>query len=309
MQIFTDKNWSELVISPSSFQNWALTIGNFDGVHLGHQFLIEKLKKFAKKEKINSGILTFSTHPKKILTNQEIFEIYGLKQKTQLLKENQPHSIFFLRFHQKMAKTSATDFITALKEKISIKYFFVGYDFFFGKNREGNIDLLKKIVGEKKVIQVAPLKKEKILSSSMIRQTLLKGDFKSASFFLGKEWSIKEKVIQGKKLGRKIGFPTINLELDFLPPIKKGVYIVEVEIKKKRKKGIANYGFAPSIEEQQRKKAILECHLFQFNENIYGEEVKVIMKKFLREEKKFQNLALLKQQIKLDTKNALDYFE
>lgn len=307
---FQKDHWLEFVICPTKYKQWVVSLGVFDGVHLGHDFLIQRLKKKAQAAKLNHGIITFCSHPQKLLQKQSVPEIYSFQQKKEIFVQKELHSVFFLKFDKILSETSASCFLSALCQKISIRYFYVGYDFFFGKNKEGDIHLLKKFAYDKKfeVIQCKPLQKEQItISSSLIRKNLLAGDFKAAAIYLGRLWSIKSLVVEGKKLARKLGFPTINLELNFLPPLQKGVYIVEIIVQGKKYPAVANYGVAPSI--KNIAKAILECHLLGFTGDIYGQEVQVFFYKFLRIEKKFKNLDLLKKQIVLDIKITVHYFK
>ncbi len=307
--IFPPNHWSEFVICPPIYKEWAITLGNFDGLHLGHSFLIGKLKEKAFLAKVNSGIITFLPHPKKVLQKKEVYEVYDSSKKKELLLQQQVNSVFFLKFDAVLAQMSATDFVSALCAKIPIRYFYVGYDFSFGKNRQGNIDLLKTIAREKnfEVIQLPSLKKELVISSSYIRKLLLAGNFLQASNYLGSPWSLESKVLEGQQVGRKLGFPTLNLEFEFYPPLKKGVYIVEAIIQGKRYKGVANYGIAPSV--QKIKKPRFECHLLDFQKNIYGVRVKIIPLKLLRPENQFASLRALKAQITLDIRAAKCYFQ
>ena len=306
---FQKDNWSECVIRPARYKGWVITLGVFDGVHLGHNFLLQNLKEKAHQAKLNSGIVTFCSHPQTIIQKKEIQEIYGLSQKREIFTKKGLDSIFFLKFDERLAQTNAVDFLSALCNKITIRYFFAGYDFSFGKNKEGTIDLLKKFSYAKnfEVIQLDAWKDKEIISSSLIRKKLLAADFEVASFYLGEKWSIKSMVVEGEKLAHKLGFPTINLELDFYPPLQKGVYVVEVVVQEKKYQAVANYGVAPSI--KNIKKAILECHLLNFTKDIYGHNVQVFFYKFLRAEKKFENLDLLKKQIVLDIQNTINYFQ
>jgi riboflavin kinase/FMN adenylyltransferase len=307
--VFQKHNWSEFVVRQAEYKRWAITLGNFDGFHLGHLSLIKNLKEIAEKEKLNSGVITFFSHPQKLLKKKQNYEIFDFEHKKKIFCQQQIHSIFYLHFDEALSNTSATSFLAALCKKIPICYFCVGYDFSFGKNREGNIELLKKIALQKnfQVIQFAPLRKRKIISSSLIRKLLLQGNFNNANNYLGRQWSLEGVVSEGKKLGRKLGFPTINLELNFQPPLQNAVYIVEVILQGKKYKAVANYGVAPSV--QSLEKSRLECHLLDFCQDIYGEKVEVIFHKLLRLEKKFANLNLLKKQILLDIKGVRAFFE
>ncbi len=316
--------WQNFSISLAPFEKWIITIGNFDGIHLGHLFLLKQLKNLAKEKKLNSGVVSFSPHPQKILSQKKIYEIYGYQRKKELLANTEIHSLFIIGFDELLSKTSAEDFIQFLIQKIPIQCFLIGYDFSFGKNRQGNVDLIKKVVKKKniEVVLVPPhLSKKQIVSSSCVRQLLQKGDFQEAATQLGLPWHLKGEVCEGKKMGVKLGFPTINLKLDFIPPLKIGVYVVKVRVRDKWYDAVANYGFAPTIkkaiyfddpvktDKSFFQQAILECHLFDFNENIYHHKVLVCPLKFLRNELKFTQLEFLKTQIQKDKESAENFFQ
>ena len=305
----SELTWKELIIQPALHKKWTITLGNFDGGHLGHCFLLKALKQKAKETSSNSGVISFLSHPQKTLQKKNVYEISNLEQKKKFLQQQKMDSIFFLQFTPQLAQISPTNFLKFLCKKIEISHFFVGYDFRFGKDRKGNIDLLQEVAKKEnfEVIFVEPLKKKEVISSSLIRSILKKGDFTLASKYLGRNWSVCASVIKGKKLGRKLGFPTANLFLDFYPPLQKGVYLVEVTIKNKVKKAVANYGFAPSLH-NPREKPLLECHLLDFQGDFYGEVIEVVFKEFLRPEKKFSHLDLLKKQIIIDLEKAKYYF-
>ncbi len=307
--------WKNISISSPPFEKWIITIGNFDGVHLGHLFLLEQLKTTAKKKKYNSGVVSFFPHPQKTISQKKIYEIYNFERKKELLINSNINSLFIIEFNKTLANTSAENFLKLLIQKISVQCFLIGYDFSFGKDRQGNIDTIKKVADKNniEVILTKPyLQKEKIISSSLIRQLLQKGDFQEARMQLGLPWHLKGEVCEGKKLALKLGFPTINIKLDFLPPFKIGVYAVKVKVKDKWYNAVANYGFAPTIKQDplaRNEQAILECHLFDFNENIYYQKVIICPLKFLRNELKFERLEFLKNQIKKDKENTESFFQ
>ena len=307
--------WKNFSILSPPFKKWIVTIGNFDGVHLGHLFLLKQLKQLAQAKKLNSGVISFFPHPQKTLSQKKIYEIYGHQHKKELLANIEFHSLFIIDFDELLSKTSAEDFIHFLIQKIPIQCFLIGYDFSFGKDRQGNVDLIKKVVEKKKieVILVPPyFQKEQIVSSSYIRKLIQRGDFQEVTTLLGFPWHLKGEVCKGKKMGVKLGFPTINLKLDFLPPLKMGVYAVKVRVRDKWYDAVANYGFAPTIKQDplaRNEQAILECHLFDFNENIYYQKVLVSPLKFLRDELQFSTLEFLKNQIQKDKTNAKKLFK
>lgn len=301
--------WSRFDISPILHDKWIVTIGNFDGVHLGHQFLINQIKQVAKKEKLNSAIISFYPHPQKLLSPQKIYEIYSFEKKKELIKSMGISALFFITFDKNVIKTSATDFILKIIKKLPIHSFLIGYDFVFGKDRKGNLKLIEKICSKLKiqVIQAKPLCKDnKIISSSFIKKLLLAGEFIKTKEYLGYEWQLQGKVRKGSQLAQKLGYPTANIKLNFEPPLKLGVYAVKVKVAGKWYQSIANYGFAPTLE--KRKYAFLECHIFNFNKNIYNLEIIIVPISFLRGEIIFNKVDLLKKQIEKDIKMVSNIF-
>ena len=143
--------WKNFSILSPPFKKWIVTIGNFDGVHLGHLFLLKQLKQLAQAKKLNSGVISFFPHPQKTLSQKKIYEIYGHQHKKELLANIEFHSLFIIDFDELLSKTSAEDFIHFLIQKIPIQCFLIGYDFSFGKDRQGNVDLIKKVVEKKKI--------------------------------------------------------------------------------------------------------------------------------------------------------------
>ena len=305
-----DFSWKKININLPLSKKWIVTIGNFDGVHLGHLSLIKELIGLAKKQQLNSALVSFTPHPKKVISNTRVYEIYNYEEKTAILKTLPLTSLFFINFNQKLAETSATDFISILTNKLPIHSFLVGYDFTFGKNREGNLELLNKICNNKKIQiqQIKPFFKEKeVISSSLIRKLLWEGNFSKANKYLGCQWQITGSIIAGKQLGRKLNFPTLNVNLNFDPPLQLGVYVVNVKVKDKWYAAIANYGYAPTL--QKRKMPCLECHLLDFNDILVDGEITICPLKFLRAEMTFENLDDLKKQIQIDKDKAEQYFK
>jgi riboflavin kinase/FMN adenylyltransferase len=277
-----------------------LVIGNFDGVHLGHESLFLKAKKIAKKNKTKFGALTFNPNPKEFFSKDKKINIINFSDKIKILKNLKLDYLVVLKFNKKLRSISANNFINKiLIDKIDPSLIIVGKEFRFGKNRIGDINLLK----EKLNLLSAPHIKfnRKKISSSEVRKLIAKGKVDAVKKYLGRNWFISGKIINGRTVGRKIGFRTANIDLgNYLEP-KKGVYAVNFFIKNKKYKGIANFGDAPTF---KRNKAILEVHLFKSIKNIYNKEVKVEFVKYIREEKKFKNTSLLINQINKDVKEV-----
>ena len=289
------------------FKNAAIAIGNFDGFHLGHQKVIKKGKSLAKKRRLKFGLLVF--HPLPVMFfNKKInnFRIDTLKQKIENSEKLGIDFIIIKKFDKNFSKTSAENFISQiLHKKLKAKLIFISQNFKFGKNRIGNINLLKKRerLFNYKTKTVDPLTKNKFLiSSTLIRKNIKNGKIAFVNKMLGRPWTIEGIVKRGEKRGRKIGFPTCNLDLgDYVIP-KSGVYASKIILNENsKKKGIVNVGYKPTF---GKNKLLLEAHIFGFKKNLYDKTIKIMLLKFIRKEKKFKNILELKKQIKKDIKGA-----
>ena len=285
-----------------------ILIGNFDGVHLGHQKLLKLAKLYKKKYNLKIGVINFDPMPKmffnKTLKN---FRLSSINQKINLLNNLGVDFIVTKKFDKTFSKTKSINFIkNILSNKLKARFVFVSNNFRFGNKREGDVKFL--IQNENKynyqVIKPKPLLvNKKIVSSSLIRNYLEKGFLKRANKLLNKKWSIEGVVKKGRQVGKKIGFPTCNIDIKDYVLAKPGVYAVRVLRKNNFKilKGIANLGYRPTF---NQKKILLEVHLFNFSGNLYNKHLSVEFLKFIRKEKKFKNINKLKSQIKLDLKTA-----
>jgi riboflavin kinase / FMN adenylyltransferase len=285
-----------------------LLIGNFDGLHSGHQKLFNLAKKYKIKYKLKIGVVTFEPMPK-MYFNKSIknFRISNLSQKKSTLQKLGVDFIVIKKFDKKFSKVKSDDFIKdILFKKLSAKYIFVSNNFRFGNKREG--DVKKLIKSEKifdfKIVKPKPLSlKNKVVSSTLIRNLLVKGDLNKANKLLKRKWSIEGIVEKGRQQGKKIGFPTCNIDIKDYVIAMPGVYAVRVyqENKKSYLKAIANLGYRPTF---KQKKILLEVHIFNFSGNLYNKHLSVEFIKFIRKEKKFENVEQLKKQIKFDLKVA-----
>ena len=286
--------------------NGVIAIGNFDGLHLGHQKVIKEAKQKAKKNKIPFGVMTFEPVPVMFFNNKiRNHRINSLEQKKNQLKKFKLDFLIIIRFNKNFSSQSAEEFIKKIIfKKTKCKYLYVSKNFKFGFKRQGDIKTLKKF--EKKFnfqnIITQPLKKNsKIISSTFLRKKIRLGKIDEVNKLLNRYWSINGKVIKGQRRGRKIGFPTCNLKLgDYVVP-KLGVYAVKVKSKNFYRNGIANIGYRPTFNGQN---LLLETNIFGINENLYNKVISINFKKFIRPEKRFRNLKHLKKQIKLDIKKA-----
>ena len=286
-----------------------LTIGNFDGVHLGHQALLKKLVAKSKKMGMPSLVISFSVTPETFFGRPKA-RLSNFRDKHLFLKSLGIDKHLLIRFNKSFSEVSASSFINKiLVQKIGIKHCFIGDDFRFGKDRLGDFSMLKKASLENNFsiekINSVLLNGQRV-SSSGVRGLLSEGDFNGAEKFLGRPFSISGKVAHGDKLGRTIGFPTANISIHRkLSPIL-GVYSVLIKLKSKTYNGVCNVGKRPTL---GGSKTLLEVFIFDFNEEIYGDYVTVIFKQKCREEKKFESFDALKKQIKNDVEKSRLFFQ
>jgi len=280
-----------------------VTIGNFDGVHLGHQALLTEVKKRAHDLKLESAVITFEPNPKDYFSqNKPQTRISSLREKIELFNEIKIDRVHIIKFNQEFSKVTANKFIGVLIKQLKVKEIVVGEDFCFGKGREGGIKQLSAS-SMKLNIKNKILMDGKRISSTLIRNLLANDKLDQANKYIGRPYSISGKVVHGEKRGRKIGFPTANIHMRHNRPPLKGVFAVKFQ----NHFGVANLGIRPSIKGE--KKLQLEVHLLNFSSDLYGQHVSVIFLKKLRDEKKFKSLDELKEQIKLDVIKAKLFFD
>jgi len=287
-------------------QGGIIAIGNFDGIHLGHKKVINQAKQKAKKNKLPFGIMTFEPVPV-MFFNPKIknHRINSIEQKKNQLKKMQLDFLIIIKFNKFFSSLSAEQFIEKIiNKKARCKFLYVSKNFKFGFKRQGNIQTLKKLENlfKYQTIITVPLKKDKkIISSTLIRKKISVGKIFEVTKLLDREWTVKGKVIKGKKRGRTIGFPTCNIKMsDYIIP-RLGVYAVNVRGLTFKKKGISNVGYRPTFNGQS---LLLETNIFGIDKNLYNKELSISFKKFIRPEKKFKNLEHLKKQIKIDITKA-----
>jgi riboflavin kinase / FMN adenylyltransferase len=289
---------------PNKYKGSAIAIGNFDGVHRGHQKVFQQAKKLAKKNKIKFGVLTFTPLP--IMFFNKKISNYRLMSENQKFKNFRKHGVDFLinvKFNKSFSQISAIKFIKSiLYKKINPKLIFVSNNFKFGNKRKGNVHMLKKF-GKKynyKLIKINPFKHQgKIISSTAIRKYLRFGNLDLANKLLSRTWFIDGVVESGKKLGRKLGYRTCNISIkNYILP-KTGIYAVKVMINKKNKvhNGIAYLGSRPTFD---GKKILLETNIFNFKKNIYKKKLSIFFLKFIRKDQKFDNSIKLITQMNKD---------
>ena len=280
-----------------------VTIGNFDGVHLGHQALLTEAKKRAHDLKLESAVITFEPNPKDYFSqNKPQTRISSLREKIELFNEIKIDRVHIIKFNQEFSKVTANEFISVLIKQLKVKEIVVGEDFCFGRGREGGIKQLSAS-SMKLNIKNKILMDGKRISSTLIRNLLANDKLDQANKYIGRPYSISGKVVHGEKRGRKIGFPTANIHMRHNRPPLKGVFAVKFQ----NHFGVANLGIRPSIKGE--KKLQLEVHLLNFSSDLYSQHVNVIFLKKLRDEKKFKSLDELKEQIKLDVIKAKLFFD
>ena len=283
-----------------------IAIGNFDGLHIGHQKVLKEARQKAINRKLKFGLVTFEPVPTMFFNkNIKNHRINSLNQKIYFLKKIKLDFLIVINFNKAFSNLSAENFVTKiLFEKLKSKYIFISKNFRFGRKRLGDIKTLKNF--EKKysykILVTTPYKKkDKIVSSSLIRKIIQKGKIQEAEKLLGRPWSVEGEVIKGEQRGRIIGFPTCNIELNSYTLPKLGVYSVWVQINNLKKRGIANIGYRPTF---SGKSLLLEVNIFGIKRNLYKKILKVSFIKFIRAEKKFKNINQLKAQIKKDITSA-----
>jgi len=299
-------------LSSSDSHPVALTIGNFDGLHRGHQILLGKLSDEAKSRKLQTGVVIFEPHPREYFSpNAAPIRLTSLREKLELFSGLSIDKVYICRFDEKLSRMDAADFIHALYGKLHARFVLVGDDFRFGSGRAGDFGLLEKI-GYKLGFDVRAMQTEVHdgirISSTAVRAALAAGQMGTAQKYLGRFYSISGRVIHGDGLGHKLGYPTANIQLKHnIPPVH-GVFVVLVHAEGLGVlQGVASLGERPTI--KSNAKPVLEVHLFEFNQQIYRKHLRVEFLQKLREEEKFPDVDTLVKQIALDVKNAKKWFD
>lgn len=300
---FTMKIISSLNKSISSTAK-AIAIGSFDGVHLGHQSIINELIKTSETNSLEPFILFFEPLPKEFFMKEKApLRVYDFRNKVINIKKTGIENIICQQFNQKIANIDAEHFVNFLTKELNVKHIIVGDDFKFGKARKGDYELLKKLSTKNNfsVDKVSTLNLDNHrVSSTDIRKAFTNYDLKNVTELLGKSYQINGRVIHGQQNGRKIGFHTANLKL-IKNSVLKGVFLTKTYIGDKSYYGVTNAGTRPTVD---GKNNLLETHFFDFSHDIYGKHITVEILKFIRAEKKFANFAELKDQISKDIQTA-----
>ncbi len=288
---------------PEDFLNSVIAIGNFDGVHLGHQAVLNKAKEIGLEKKI--GVLTFEPHPKCFFNKEfDFFRLTPFREKYRILNQFGIDFMINIKFDEKFLKKSAFEFISEnLVNDLGVNTVVTGFDFVFGNKKVGDVNYINNFVKKTKKFQFFEVPEVKNnrgieVSSSNIREFIRVGEVESANLLLTRKWKITGRVIRGEKKAREIGFKTANIKVNGYCNLKYGVYQVSIELPKKLESkvffGIANFGIKPTFNKSE---PLLEVHLFDFNKEIYNERLEVTFHKFIRPEKKFESIVKLKDQI------------
>lgn len=290
-----------------------ITIGTFDGVHIGHKKIIDQLTSISSKEQLTSILLSFFPHPKMVLQNdRELKLINTIAEKEELLNNLDLDYLVIKEFTKDFSRLSALEFVRdILVNKLNAKHIIIGYDHHFGRNRTANIEQLKEfgLLYDFKVTEILAQDINDIaISSTKIRQALINGEIQLANKFLGYDYFFNGNVVHGNSIGKTISFPTANIEVDEpykLVP-KNGVYIVKTIINEKLIFGMMNIGVNPTFDGTKQS---IEIHFLNFNKNIYNNKLTIYMISRIRDEKKFNSVEDLKKQLELDKVSTLSYIE
>ena len=294
-----------------SSEKTIVTIGTFDGIHIGHKKILKNLITTAREEGKKSVLLTFFPHPRMVLQKDKtILLLNTLDEKSVLLEKMGLDFLIIHPFSKEFSRLTALEFVRdILVNKLNTSRLIIGYDHHFGKNREGNIHQLKEysLLYDFKIEEIPAQDIDDVsVSSTKIRKALKEGNLKTANNYLGYYYMLSGTVVNGKKLGGTIGFPTANIEIKepykLIPST--GVYIIRTRINGDLYNGIMNIGLNPTV---LGKHQTIEAHLFDFNENIYGEKIKIEFLYFLREEQKFKSVEELVTQLNIDKENAISF--
>jgi len=291
--------------------NPVVTMGTFDGVHLGHQSIFDKLKKIAKEIDGETVVVTFEPHPRIVLKldHENLRFLNTIEEKQKLFEKAGVDHLVLLRFTEEFSNLSSDDYIKKiLVDKIQTKILVIGYDHHFGKDRKGDFEYLSK-VGSRYGFEVEQVEAKEVermaISSTKIRKALLEGDMKRASEFLGYHYSLSGKIVGGKGIGKTLGFPTANLDVDdshkLIPH--NGVYAVYVEYKNNTFKGMLSIGSKPTFNDEEEN---IEVNIFDFDEDIYDQQIKICIASRLRDIVKFDSVEALKDQLFQDMRASLE---
>ncbi|TAE38913.1 MAG: bifunctional riboflavin kinase/FAD synthetase [Runella slithyformis] len=294
--------------------NAIVTIGTFDGVHLGHQKILKRLVEIAELTNGETVVLTFWPHPRMVVSkdSQNLRLLSTLDEKIEFLSQNGVQHLVVIPFTREFSELSSEEFVQQiLVETIGTKKLVIGYDHHFGRNREGSFEYLQQNA-LRYGFEIEEISRQEIdnltVSSTKIRQALLEGNIQTANELLQRQYSFTGLVAKGRQLGRTLGFPTANVQVSeafkLIPA--DGVYAVRVQVRHQMYGGVMNIGLRPTVSGMGRTQ---EVHIFDFNEDIYGEKIVVVLVAYIRAEQKFEGLDALKAQIELDRMAAIQHLK
>ena len=287
--------------SENGYSGLSLALGYFDGVHIAHQKVIETAVEFARKNGVKSAVVTFNNHPAELL-GKNVEYIMSLSARNKILKTLGVDYIFSVDFDEKLLKTTCDEYLQMLVKNFAPSAIVTGFNHTFGKQGCGKPEFLRENQEKLgyKYFEIEPeVLGGEIVSSSLIRRKLIEGDIVSANLLLGREFFIEGEVIRGNQIGTKIGFPTANVAYpDKFVKVPFGVYSAKVEVFGRTYKAILNYGIKPTLNGSHS--PVAEAHILGFDEDIYGEKIKILINNMIRKEQKFSSLVELKNQITKD---------
>ena len=289
----------------------ALTIGNFDGVHLGHQALLKQLREAAQSRGLPMAVVVFEPHPREFFTPQQApTRLTSMREKLELFAALGVDRVHVCRFNSRFAHMSATDFIHALYEEVAAKFVLIGDDFRFGSGRNGDFALMEKIGAQHGFTVQAMhsvLHDGVRISSTAVRVALANGDMRLAQRYLGRPYSISGRVEHGDGLGKRLGFPTANIQLKHNRPPLSGIFVVRAQgDDMPPMQGVASLGVRPTVRQDGR--PVLEVHIFDFAREVYNKHMRLDFLHKLRDEEKYPDVETLTRQIALDVQNAKQWF-
>lgn len=291
----------------------AVTTGTFDGVHLGHEKILKSLVEESKENNLESVVLTFWPHPRNVLRPENpLFLLSSLQEKIDLLGKYQIDHLVVIEFTQEFSQVNSKDFLSEIIEsKLKTKLLIIGYDHRFGKNQEGSFDYIKNNQNDY-TFDIKEIECQDVdsltVSSTEIRKALQIGDVHNARKLLGYKYTLGGKVVLGNQIGRKMNFPTANIDLELKTKLipQDGVYTVSVLVNSKVYYGMLNIGVRPTIDSKNK---TIEVHIFDFDQDIYGKDIKVAFIAKIRDERKFNGLDELQKQLKEDQLSAIKIIE
>ena len=292
----------------SNYQS-ILTLGTFDGIHQGHKKIISKLTTESKKNNLRSIILTFFPHPRNVVSSEKVKLISTIDEKIEIFSKLEIDELIIQDFNKSFSNISAEEFIKLLVDNLNLKKIIVGYNHRFGKNRLADINVLRdfSFKYDFEVIEIEAFEVEKIkISSTNIRNAINEGNIDVCNTYLGYSFNINGIVVKGKSIGKSIGFPTANIniaeEYKIIP--KNGVYLVLCFFERNKYHGMMNIGFNPTFGSNKK---TIEVNIFDFNKDLYGKNIKIEFLKFIRDEIKFDNAEMLKNQLNIDRENCIKH--